>query len=134
MLFAGEMKMAGLETAKPIVVICTRDHRRAATFYRDMLGLALTSEDALAAVFDLGGTSLRVSLVAEFTPHEHTILGFKVEDVAAAVVDLRGRGVVFNTYPKFNQDQYGILQVPGTMIRVAWFNDPDGNVLSVTNA
>ena len=77
---------------------------------------------------------MRVSAVAEFTPHEHTILGFKVEDVVGTVISLRERGVVFNTYPRFNQDQLGILRVPGTAIRVAWFNDPDGNVLSVTDA
>ena len=126
--------MAGLEMAKPIVVVCTRNRPRAVTFYRDTLGLKQTSEDALAAAFDLGGTIMRLSMVAEFTPHEHTILGFKVEDVAATVVWLRERGVLFNIYPQFEQDQFGILRVPGTAIRVAWFNDPDGNVLSLTDA
>lgn len=126
--------MAGLETAKPIVVICTKDRARAAAFYRDTLGLTLTLEEDLATAFDVGGTALRVSTVADFTPHEHTILGFKVSDVEAAVIGLRERGVVFNRYPGFNQDQLGILTVPGTAVRVAWFKDPDGNVLSVTNA
>ena len=126
--------MAGLGAAKPIVVLCTRDRTRATLFYRDTLGLTLTSEDSLATVFDVGGTSLHVSTVADFTPHEHTILGFKVSDVPAAVLGLRERGVVFNILPGFNQDQLGILTVPGTAIRVAWFKDPDGNVLSVTDA
>jgi catechol 2,3-dioxygenase-like lactoylglutathione lyase family enzyme len=125
--------MAGLDAAKPIVVICTRDRGRARTFYRDTLGLTLTSEDGLATAFDVGGTAVRVSTVADFTAHEHTILGFKVSDVQAAVIGLRERGVVFNTYPHFEQDQFGILTVPGTAVRVAWFKDPDGNVLSVTD-
>jgi hypothetical protein len=99
-----------------------------------VLGLTLTSEDGLATVFDVGGTTVRVSTVADFTPHEHTILGFKVSDVDATVIALHDRGVVFNTYAGFNQDQLGILTVPGTAIRVAWFKDPDGNVLSVTDA
>jgi catechol 2,3-dioxygenase-like lactoylglutathione lyase family enzyme len=103
-------------------------------FYRDTLGLALTSEDRLSTAFDVAGTAMHVSTVADFTPHGHTILGFRVSDVEAAVIGLRERGVVFNIYPGFNQDQLGILTVPGTAIRVAWFKDPDGNVLSVTNA
>ena len=126
--------MAGLGAAKPIVVVCTSDRVRAATFYRDTLGLTLTSEDRLATAFDVGGTAMHISTVADFTPHEHTILGFKVSDVEAAVIDLRDRGVAFNIYAGFNQDELGILTVPGTAVRVAWFKDPDGNVLSVTNA
>src|SRR3954447_2365803 len=126
--------MAGLRAAKPIVIVCTRHRTRAIHFYRDTLDLTLTSETSLATVFDVGGTSLHLSTVADFTPHEHTMLGFKVSDVAAAVTGLRDRGVVFNILPAFNQDQLGILTVPGTAIRVAWFRDPDGNVLSVTDA
>jgi hypothetical protein len=125
--------MAGLGGATPIVVVCTRERRRATHFYRDTLGLALTSENNLATVFDVGGTSLHLATVADFAPHEHTILGFKVSDVTATVIGLRERGVAFNILPGFNQDQLGILTVPGTAIRVAWFKDPDGNVLSVTD-
>ena len=128
------VEMAGLETAKPIVVICTRDRDRATAFYRDTLGLTVTVEDDWSTNFDVSGTTLRLSTVSDFTPHEHTILGFKVSDVAEAVVDLRERGVTFNIYPNFAQDQLGVLTVPGTAVRVAWFRDPDGNVLSVTNA
>jgi catechol 2,3-dioxygenase-like lactoylglutathione lyase family enzyme len=127
------VNMRELRAASPIIVICTRDRTAAARFYRETLGLMQTSQDDLATAFEVGGTALRVSTVADFTPHEHAILGFKVSNVEAAVIDLRERGVVFNLYPRFNQDQLGILTVPGTAIRVAWFNDPDGNVLSVTN-
>ena len=123
-----------LESAKPAIVICTRDRARAAAFYRETLGLAFAYEDQLAAVFHLGGATLRVSFVADFTPHEHTILGFSVPHVEDAVKALREKGVVFNTYPGFPQDQIGILTLPGTRLQVAWFKDPDGNVLSVTNA
>jgi len=126
--------MAGLGTAQAIVVVCTRNRTRAATFYRDTLGLTLTSETSVATAFDIGGTAMQISTVADFMPHEHTILGFKVPDVEAAVIGLRERGVVFNIYPGFNQDHLGILTVPGTAVRVAWFTDPDGNVLSVTDA
>jgi catechol 2,3-dioxygenase-like lactoylglutathione lyase family enzyme len=126
--------MGILEAAKPIIVICTRERTRAAAFYRDTLGLRLLSEDNLAALFEVGGTVLRVSTVPGFNPQEHTILGFRVPDVTATVRELRGKGLNFNTYQGSNQDELGILIVPGTEVRVAWFKDPDGNVLSVTDA
>lgn len=126
--------MGVLESAKPVAIICTRDRVRAAAFYRDTLGLRMTGEDDFATIFDVGGISLRVSTVPDFTPHEHTVLGFKVPDVPAAVRALREKGVTFNIYKQFPQDELGILTLPGTAVRVAWFNDPDGNVLSVTNA
>lgn len=125
--------MGILETAKPAVVICTRDRARATAFYRDTLGLPVAHEDNLASVFNSGGITLRVSTVRDFTPHEHTILGFIVPDVKATVRALREKGVTFNTYEGFQQDELGILAVPGGSVRVAWFQDPDGNVLSVTN-
>lgn len=125
--------MGVLELAEPAVVICTRDRARAAAFYRDTLGLRLAREDDLAAVFSVGGITLRVSFVADFAPHEHTILGFKVPDVRSTVKALSENGVAFNRYPPFSQDEFGILTIPGGTKHVAWFKDPDGNVLSVTD-
>lgn len=126
--------MGILEAAKPAIIICTRDRARATAFYRDTLGLTAAYEDSFAAVFNIGGVTLRISAVADFTPHEHTILGFNVPDVATTVKALCEKGVTFNLYPGFRQDELGILTLPGGTVRVAWFNDPDGNVLSVTNA
>ncbi|HEY6389559.1 MAG TPA: VOC family protein [Candidatus Acidoferrum sp.] len=126
--------MGVLESARPAIVICTRDRTRATAFYRETLGLVLAHEDKFAALFNTGGITLRVSFVADFTPHEHTILGFSVTDVKAIVRALREKGVRFNIYPGFNQDELGVLTLPGGLGDVAWFKDPDGNVLSVTNA
>jgi catechol 2,3-dioxygenase-like lactoylglutathione lyase family enzyme len=126
--------MGILEAAKPAVIICTRDRERAKAFYRDILGLAFAYEDKLAVVFNIGGITLRVSTVPDFTPHEHTILGFTVTDVESTVKALRHHGVAFNVYPGFRQDELGILTLLGGAIQVAWLKDPDGNVLSVTNA
>jgi len=123
-----------LEAAKPAFIICTIDRARATAFYRDTLGLTVAYEDSLAAVLNIGGATLRVSTVPDFTPHEHTILGFNVPDVEATVKALREKGITFNIYPGFSQDELGILTLPGGTVRVAWFKDPDGNVLSVTNA
>jgi len=96
--------------------------------------LANSIEDRFAAVLNTGGVTLRISIVADFTPHEHTILGFSVPDVAATVRALREKGVTFNIYQHLSQDELGIFTAPGGIVRVAWFKDPDGNVLSVTNA
>jgi catechol 2,3-dioxygenase-like lactoylglutathione lyase family enzyme len=126
--------MGILEAAKPTVVICTRDRDRATAFYRDILGLPVAYEDNFAAVLTSGSITLRISAVADFSPHEHTILGFNVPDVLATVNALREKGLAFTLYPHFQQDELGILTVPGSAIRVAWFKDPDGNVLSITNA
>jgi catechol 2,3-dioxygenase-like lactoylglutathione lyase family enzyme len=123
-----------LENAKPALIICTRDRARATAFYRDTLGLALASEDNFAAIFNIGGVTLRVSVVADFIPHEHTILGFKVQDVKATVKALIENGVTFNIIPGFTHDELGIWTPPGGKIQVAWLKDPDGNRLSVTNA
>ena len=126
--------MGILQDAKPAIVICTRDRARSTAFYRDTLGLTLSHEDNLAAVFQTGGVTLRVSTVPDFTPHEHTILGFQVPDVRATVKALTDFGVTFNRIPRYPQDELGILTLPGTSIQVAWLTDPDGNLLSITNA
>lgn len=126
--------MGILEAAKPAIIICARDRARATAFYRDTLGLTLDHEDKVAAVFNTGGVTLRVSAVLDFIPHEHTILGFRVADVVAAVKALREKGVAFNTLPHLKHDELGIWTAPGGAVSVAWFKDPDGNVLSVTNA
>jgi hypothetical protein len=126
--------MGILENAKPAIVICTRDRALSTAFYRDTLGLTLDHEDNLASVFQTGGVTLRISLVPDFTPHNHTILGFQVPDVPSAVQALTDRGVAFNRYPRFHQNELGILTLPGGSVQVAWLTDPDGNVLSITNA
>ena len=127
------MSEAGILTSStPIGIVCVRDRARATPFYRDVLGLSLVHEDDFAAVFAVGGISIRVSTVPDFTAHEHTVIGFKVADIAETVKALAAKGVTFNVYEGFNQDAQGIWTVPGGAVRAAWFKDPDGNVLSVT--
>ena len=121
-----------LAGARPVVIICTRDRARAEPFYRDVLGLPQTGSDAFAAVFDIGGAPMRLSTVADWTAHEHTIFGFAVADIEAVAASLAAKGVAFNRYPGFGQDERGVWTAPDKSARVAWFKDPDGNVLSVT--
>ncbi len=104
---------------------------RAGAFYGGVLGLRLVSQDSFAAVFDANGIMLRVSAVADLTPAPYTVLGWQVGDIAAAVEELTRSGVVFERYEGMSQDAQAIWVSPGGA-RIAWFKDPDGNTLSVT--
>lgn len=121
-----------LTSADMIAFVGTTDAERAKVFYQDKLGLRLvTEEPSHALVFDAGGTMLRVSVVAEVPPVPYTVLGWRVGDIAAAVESLVSQGVVLERFPGFTQDSQGVWTAPdGT--RVAWFKDPDGNMLSLT--
>lgn len=121
-----------LADAKPVVIICARDRSTVKPFYRDVLGLPLLSEDPFAAVFGLNGATLRLSDVADWTPHAHTVFGFAVADIAAATRALAAKGVKFIVYPGFGQDEAGVWTSHDGLAKVAWFNDPEGNNLSLT--
>jgi catechol 2,3-dioxygenase-like lactoylglutathione lyase family enzyme len=111
--------------------VATRDAARARTFYRDTLGLRFVSEDGFAVVFDAQGIVLRVSIVPDLTPAKHTVLGWEVPDIAAEVGLLEKAGVRFEPYGLPGQDERGIWTSPSGA-KVAWFKDPDGNILSLT--
>ena len=111
--------------------IPTTDFARAKGFYQDTLGLRLMAKDDFALVFESGGTMIRVVKVGAFKPARYTILGWQVTDATQAVSSLTRRGVVFERFPGLEQDARGIWNAPGGA-RVAWFKDPDGNVLSVS--
>ena len=116
----------------PIVAfVATTDPSRAKTFYRDVLGLLLISEDEYALVFDAHGTMLRVAIVGETVLAPYTVLGWQVSDIDATVRGLLSKGVKFERYPWMEQDDLGIWSAPSGA-RVAWFKDPDGNLLSVS--
>lgn len=124
--------MEALDRARPLVVICTRDRAVSTPFYRDVLGLPLAADDTFAAVFAVGGVQLRLSTVPDWSAHAHTVFGFEVKDISAIVRVLSEKGVAFNRYDGFSQDADGVWTAPDQSVRVAWFCDPDGNVLSLT--
>ena len=124
--------MLGTSDLTALVGSVRFDEARA--FYQDTLGLALLSEDPFAAVFDAHGTTLRLSRVGEFTPVPFAVLGWGVSDIEGAIDGLTDRGVVFERYEGMEQDERGIWTVPGAGVRIAWFKDPDGNTLSLTEA
>lgn len=120
-----------LSNAKIMAFAGTRDAARAKAFYRDQLGLSLVEENSFALVFDAAGTMLRVTNVPEITPAQYTVLGWQVSDITGSVRELAAKGVAFSRYPGMTQDDDGVWTSPGGA-RIAWFTDPDGNVLSLT--
>src|SRR5882672_10688408 len=120
-----------LGSSKLVAFAAVSDAARAKTFYRDVLGLKLISEDGFALVFDAHGTMLRVSLVKDVVTAPYTVLGWAVSDIAATVRGLASKGVKFERYPWMPQDELGIWSAPDGG-SVAWFKDPDGNVLSLS--
>jgi uncharacterized glyoxalase superfamily protein PhnB len=120
-----------LASRKLMAFVATTDAKRARGFYRDQLGLPLVSEDDSAVVFFAGASVLRVQKVKELVPAPFTSLGWHVPDIAAEVAALTARGVCFERYEFLTQDGAGVWTTPdGT--KVAWFKDPDGNVLSLS--
>ncbi|MEO8084840.1 MAG: VOC family protein [Ardenticatenales bacterium] len=120
-----------LANATLAAFVATTNPARALAFYRDTLGLPLLRDDGFALVFDANGTPLRVQKVEAVQPPPFTVLGWDVLDIEAAVRGLVAKGVAFERYTFVEQDDLGAWSAPdGT--RVAWFKDPDGNLLSVT--
>ena len=124
---------SALGNAKLVAFIPTTDPAKARAFYQGVLGLRLASDEApFALVFDAGGTMLRVTTVQEHRPDPFTVLGWDVSGIEALVERLAAAGVEFLRFPGMNDsDPHAIWKAPGGA-RVAWFKDPDGNVLSVT--
>lgn len=120
-----------LASAAFIGFIPARDLAAARTFYEGTLGLPVIDDTPFALVLDAGGTMLRVTLVAEFTARPFTIAGWQVPDIGAAVAALAGKGVEFTRYADMTHDDLGIWTAPSGD-RIAWFKDPDGNTLSLT--
>jgi len=122
-----------MEQARSIIAfLATTDSARALTFYRDVLGLTFVADEDFALVFDAAGIMLRIQKTRAHTPAPHTALGFDVPSIVQEMRALSERGVRFERYAGMPQDELGIWQPPGTQTRIAWFKDPDGNLLSLT--
>ena len=100
-------------------------------FYRDTLGMNYLRDDGFALIFDLNGVMLRIGKVGSFKPAENTVLGWESRDIGSAIGQLVKKGVTFERYPNMKQDEKGICTFPNGD-QVAWFKDPDGNVLSIS--
>jgi catechol 2,3-dioxygenase-like lactoylglutathione lyase family enzyme len=126
------MANSGLAKYKLIAFVTIVDVEQAKKFYRDTLGLTLVSEEPpFALVFDANGIMVRLAMGKELPKVPGTVLGWQVPEIKSAVGELRGRGVQFEHFEGLKQDEAGIWTSP-TGARVAWFRDPDGNVLSLS--
>lgn len=111
-------------------IVWTSRIAEAEIFYGEVLGLRLTGRSHGALVYEVNGGDLRVSPVPATKPSEHTVLGFAVPDIHIAVDGLGSRGVTFERFAGFPQDEKAVLTTPDGA-KVAWFRDPDGNLLSI---
>jgi predicted enzyme related to lactoylglutathione lyase len=116
----------------PVAFVYVADRERAMTFYRDTLGLALRGVDGFGDFLDFGGGLLRMTVMPGHQPSPHPVLGWSVADIAATAMALRDRGVVFTIHEGFGQDELGIWTAPDGASKVAFFADPDGNVLTLS--
>lgn len=113
---------AFLSTVKP---------EQAKLFYKNSIGLKLVAEDDYALEFEGKGAVLRITTVNELNPQPFTVLGFKIEEIVTQVKALTKKGVKFERYDSLKQDELGIWAAP-SKAQIAWFKDPDGNLLSLT--
>lgn len=120
-----------LKKSKVVAFVATSRPDSAKSFYEQTLGLRPISDDAFAIVFDANGVMLRVQKVKEHTAPNYTALGWDVVDIDASVKELLSRGVKCERYEWLKQDELGIWTSPSGG-KIAWFKDPDGNILSLT--
>ena len=120
-----------LESAELVAFIPTSNLTQARAFYGTMLGLLMEGESPVAVTFDANGTTLRCVLVERFTPFPFTIVGWTVQDIAATVTELTARGIAFERFEGIQLDTLGVWRSPGGA-QLAWFKDPFGNMISLT--
>jgi catechol 2,3-dioxygenase-like lactoylglutathione lyase family enzyme len=119
-----------LEDAELVAFVASTDLEEAARFYGEVLGFRLLEKSEFANVYDANGTPLRVTTVERAAQAPYTVLGWRVANIAETIRALREAGVVFKRYDGMTQDGDDVWIAPGGS-RVAWFADPDGNVLSL---
>ena len=120
-----------LAAAKMVGFVLTKDYENARAFYEGKLGFDFVSLDQFALVMRAGENMIRIVKMPDFVPLRSTVLGWEVADVEAAVIWLVDRGVAFEKYPWVQDKERGIWTTPDGN-KVAWFKDPDGNLLSLT--
>ena len=114
-----------------VAFVPIKDTAKARTFYEETLGLRFVKDDNFALIFDANGIMVRMAKVPEFKPAHFTVLGWEVSNIEQTVKSLQEKGVAFERIGFFKQDELGIWTAP-TGDKVAWFKDPDGNTLSVS--
>lgn len=120
-----------LASGKMVGFVPTKDYDKARAFYQGKLEFEFVSLDQYALVLSVGGHRIRIAKVPNFTPLQGTILGWEVKNIETVVTWLRDRGVPSEKYPFLQDRELGIWTAPNGD-KVAWFKDPDGNILGVS--
>jgi catechol 2,3-dioxygenase-like lactoylglutathione lyase family enzyme len=120
-----------INNAKLMAFVPIRDSQRSRAFYENVLGLSFISDDPFALVMDSNGITVRLAKTPKFTPADFTVLGWQVTAIEKTVEQLEKKGVRFERFRGLSQDAQGVWTAPGGA-RIAWFKDPDGNILSVS--
>ena len=120
-----------LETSEAVAFLPSEDLERSERFFQGVLNLALVSQSPFASVFKVGAGTLRVTRVEALRPQPFTVFGWLVVDLRAEIGELRDKGIELLLYEGSGQDVDGVWTTPNGDL-VAWFKDPDANVLSLT--
>ncbi len=123
--------MQGLSSAGVVTFVLTADREASKAWYTDVLGLDQVADDPFATVLSMNGAVLRIVQIDGFKAGPHPVLGWEVADIAGTIATLVSKGVSMTIYEGFGQDALGVWTSPDGKAKVAWFNDPDGNVLSL---
>lgn len=119
---------------KPVAFLSVSNRVKAKDFYAYKLGLKIVYEDDFALVMELGNSTLRISELKNFEPQRFTVLGWEVDDIVSSAKRLISLNIKPKRYDGLEQDEMGIWNSPSTCVRVMWFEDPDGNILSLSDS
>jgi catechol 2,3-dioxygenase-like lactoylglutathione lyase family enzyme len=125
------MEIFMLGSTNIVAFVPITDGERARAFYEGVLGLKFVKDDGFALVFEANGIMVRAAKMKEVAPAQFTVLGWQVTGIENVVRGLQKKGVRFEVFGFMKQDELGIWTAP-TGDKVAWFKDPDGNVLSLS--
>jgi len=117
---------------RPVAFLYAPDADAAVAFYEGTLGLKLLERDNFGMFFELGAALLRLTPMPEFRGGPHPVLGWDVADIAATIDRLTGKGIGFKIYDGMGPDARGMWAAPGGGAKIAWFEDPFGNLLSIS--
>lgn len=108
------------------------DRARGVAFYRDTLGMTHTSADDFGDAFEFGGGIMRLTAIPDWEAGAHPVIGWEVADIEAAVASLAEKGIAMTIYDGMGMDANGIWRAPDGHASLAWFADPDGNCLMLS--
>ena len=126
--------MNNLQSSTPVSFLYVKERERALNFYCEKLGFQLRSSDGFGDFIDLGTGLMRMTVMPDYSASPHPVLGWNVRDISAAARALRERGIVFTIHEGMGQDALGIWTSPDGSSKVAFFADPDGNVLTLSQS